>query len=94
VPHDGQVVRDEEVGQRELVLQFVEQVDDLGLDRDVEGRYRLVRDDEVRVEREDARDADALPLAARELVRIAADRLRGEADALEQIAHDRRRLGP
>ena len=50
VPNDGEVVRDEEVGELELVLQRLEQVDDLGLDRDVEGRDGLVRNHEVRID--------------------------------------------
>ena len=45
---------------------------DLRLDRDVERRDRLVGDDELRLQDERARDADALALAARELVRVAA----------------------
>ena len=36
VAHDGEVVRDEQVGQAELVLEVLQQVDDLRLDRDVE----------------------------------------------------------
>ena len=52
-------------------LQLLEQVHDLRLDRDVERRDGLVADDEVRVERERPREPDALPLAARELVRVA-----------------------
>jgi hypothetical protein len=31
VPHDREIVRDEEVGQPELALQILQQVDDLGL---------------------------------------------------------------
>ena len=65
---------DEQVGQAELLLQVFEQVDDLGLDRDVERRDRLVGDDEIGVGRERAGDADALPLAAGELVRVAVRR--------------------
>ena len=49
VPHDREVVRDEEIGELELRLQVFEQVDDLGLNRDVERRDRLVADDELRV---------------------------------------------
>ena len=37
------------------------------------------------LDRQRARDADALALAARELVRIAAHVLRGNADAVEQF---------
>jgi hypothetical protein len=40
VPDDGQVVRDEDVGQLELVLQVLEQVDHLRLDRHVQRRHR------------------------------------------------------
>ena len=85
--HDAQVVGDEQVGQAEVVLQVVEQVDDLGLDRDVESRDRLVEDDQLRLEREGAGDADPLALTARELVREAVDVLRREPDGVEQLAH-------
>ena len=80
VADDAEVVGDEDVGQRELVLQVVEEVDDLRLDRDVERRDGLVGDDQARVERQGARDADALPLAARELVRVAVVVLGREPD--------------
>ena len=80
VADDRQVVGDEQVGEIELLLERLEQVDDLRLDRDVERRHRLVGDDEVRVDRERAGDADALALTAGELVRIAARRVRGEPD--------------
>ena len=62
---------DEEVGELQLLPQLLEQVDDLGLDRDVERRDRLVADDEVRRRGERPGDADALALAAGELVRVA-----------------------
>ena len=67
------------------LLELLEQVDDLRLDRDVERRDRLVGDDEVGVERERARDADALALAARELVRVARRRVGRQPDDLEQL---------
>src|SRR5439155_14785267 len=40
---DGQVVRDEEVRQVELLLEVFQEGDDLGLDGDVEGGHRLDR---------------------------------------------------
>ena len=80
VPHHREVVRDHHVGQPERVLQLLEQVDHLGLDRHVERRHRLVGDDQLRVERDRPGDADALALAAGELVRVAADRARRQAD--------------
>ena len=87
MPDDREVVRDEEVREIELPLQLLEQVDDLRLDRDIERRDRLVEDHEVRVDRERASDADALALAARELVRVAGGGVRREADDLEQLTH-------
>ena len=85
VADDAEVVGDEHVGEPELVLQVLEQVDDLRLDRDVEGRDGLVGDDHLRLQRERAGDADALALAARELVREALDVLGREPDAVEQL---------
>ena len=68
---DREVVRDEEVREAEVLLQPLEQVDYLRLDGHVQRGNGLVADYEVRVERQRAGDADALPLAAGELVRIA-----------------------
>ena len=73
VADDAEIVGDEDVREPELVLEVVEEVDDLRLDRHVERGDGLVCDDQLRVESERARDADALALPARELVRIAVD---------------------
>ena len=64
VADHAEVVGDEEVGEVVFVLQVLQEVDDLGLDGDVEGGDWLVGDDEGGVEGEGARDADALTLAA------------------------------
>jgi len=63
VLHDGQVVGDEQVGQPQLLLEVVEEIQDLALDRDIERRDRFVEDHEFRVEGEGTGDADALALA-------------------------------
>ena len=76
----SQVVRDEEIGQAELLLDVREQVHDLGLDGDVERGDGLVADDKVGFQGESPRDADALPLTARELVGHARGQLRVETD--------------
>ncbi len=47
-----------------------QQLEDLGLDRDVERGRRLVGDQQIRLARERHRDHHALPHAARELVRV------------------------
>ena len=85
VADDGEVVRDEEVGQPEVALQLDEQVQDLGLDRDVERRDGSSATISFGCSDERARDADALALAAGELVRVAVERARAEPDALERL---------
>ena len=67
-------------------LELLQQVDDLRLDGDVQRGDRLVRDDQLRLQGERAGDADALPLAAGELVREAVVVLGVEADGLQQLA--------
>ena len=94
VPHDREVVRDEQIREVELLLQLLEQVDDLRLDRDVERGDRLVRDDEVRIDRDCACQSDALALASGELVRIAPGRIGRQSDDLEQVANPPARLAP
>ena len=86
VVDDAEVVGDEDVRQVEVVLQVVEQVDHLRLDRDVERGDRLVGDDQLRVQRQRACDADPLALPARELVRVAVDVIGRQPDHLEQLA--------
>ena len=69
--------------------QAVEQVEDAGAHRHVEHRDGLVGDEQLRLEHERGRDRDALPLAARELVRVAVEEQLGgrQAGALERLAH-------
>src|SRR5207237_222884 len=67
------------------LLRVHEQIDDLGLDRNVECGNRLVADDEPRLDRQRAGDADPLSLAAREFVRIALRMLRAQAYEAEKL---------
>ncbi len=90
---DVEVVSDEDVREPELLLQVLEQVQDLGLHRDVERRYRLVAEDELGVDGERAGNADALALPTGELVREAVVVLGVEADDLEELLHAALLLG-
>ena len=63
---DFEVVGDEEVGEAEVGLEVGEEVEDLGLDGDVEGGDGFVADDELGAQGQGAGDADALALAAGE----------------------------
>ena len=61
-------------------LEVVEEVENAGLDRDVERRGRLVEQQQFWFQQQGAGDGDALALAARELVRIAVGDRRGQTD--------------
>ena len=87
VPHNRKVVRYEQVGQAELVLQILKQVDDLRLNGHIQRRNRLVANDEAGIDRKRARDADALPLPAAEFVRIAVRHIRVQAHGLQQFGN-------
>src|SRR5215831_169051 len=82
---DRQIMGDEEISESKLLLQVFQQIDDLGLDRDVKRRDWLVADDQLRFDRERACNPDALALAAREFVWITAHVLRLESDGFEKI---------
>lgn len=64
----AQVVGDEEVGEAELFLEVFEEVDDLRLDGDVEGREGLVADEEFGSEGKGSCNSDALTLPTAEFV--------------------------
>jgi hypothetical protein len=46
--HHGEIMGDEQIGKVMPALQVDQKIDHLGLDRDVERRYRLVAHDQVR----------------------------------------------
>src|SRR5215218_5379178 len=83
----GEVVGYEDVGEVELLLQVLQQVDDLRLDRDVQSRDWLVADDQARVESDGPCHPDPLPLSARKLVGVAIVVLGVQADHLEKLLH-------
>ena len=80
-------MRDEQIGKAEPLLKVDHQVQDLRLHRDVERRCRLVADDELGIARQRTGNGDALPLAARELVRELRTIGLGQADLLQQVGH-------
>ena len=90
----AEIVRHIEHGHAEPRPQIRQQLDDLLLRRDIEAGRRFVEHDEIGLAGQRHGDADALLLAARELVRIAPpDRLRiGQSDQPEQIVNAARPL--
>ena len=81
---DGEIVADQEKGHPRLALEITHQVERLRLHRDVERRYWLVGDDQPWPSNERPRDGDALPLAARKLMRVLPGVGSLEADSLER----------
>src|SRR5690606_6750665 len=66
-----EVMADEQIGQVEALAQVHEEIDDLGLDGDVESRDAFVADEKLWPDGERTRDTDALTLTTGKLVRIA-----------------------
>ena len=69
VPDDREIVSDEQVGHATLTLKLEEQIQDLGLNGQVESGDGLIAHDEPRLGQQCARDGDSLALATRELSR-------------------------
>lgn len=85
VMNHGHVMRDEKIGESEIILQIGEQIQNLRLDRDVERGGRFVTDDQSRLESKCPCDPDALSLATRELVWVSVGGLAPETAPLEEI---------
>ena len=65
-----QVVGDKEVAKTEFFLNIEHEVHNLGAHGYVKRGYRLVGHDKLGIDRQGARDSDALALAAAEFMRI------------------------
>src|SRR5438093_4485020 len=70
VPDHGEVVGNEKVGDSEFSLDAVEEVEDLSLNRGIEGGCRFVENHEARPYRKRPGDRDPLRLPATQLVGI------------------------
>ena len=92
---DGrEIVRDEQVRNAELLLQGLQQVQNLRLNRDVEGGDRLVANYEIGAQHQGPGDGDALALAAAECMRKPAQVLEREPAAPGDIEHPLFELRP
>ena len=89
----GQVVRDEYIGKVPLVPELQQQLQDLRLDRNVQGRNRLVADDQFRIHRQRARDPDALALSAGKFVGVPVQVLALQVHRNQKVADDAFTLG-
>ena len=80
-----EIVRDEQHREAEALAQVAKQIDDLRLNRDVECGYWLVGNDELRLDRKRAGDADPLPLPAGEFMGKSLRMLGRETDQRQQF---------
>lgn len=71
-----QVMGDEQEAEASLLLQFFEQMDDVGLQADIQRGNRFITNDEVRFGDQSARDGRALPLPAGNIVGMTVGKLR------------------
>ena len=74
-----------------LILKFLQQIDDLALDRNVQSRNRLVADDKFRFYRQSPGNTDTLPLPSGKLMRKTVGMFSVEAYCLQQFIDS---LGP
>ena len=54
----------EQIGKMKLILQLLQYIDNLGLDGYIQGRYRLIADNKLRLRSQSPGYADSLPLSA------------------------------
>ena len=79
--HPGQVVANKQDRHVLVTTQIAQQIYDLGLDGNVQRADWLVADQQLRIQHHRACDADALALAAAELMRITVDVVGTQPDA-------------
>jgi len=85
VANHAEIVGNEDIGEAELVLEFFQQVDDLGLNGDIQRGDGLIADDQVGIDGQGTGNADALALTARKFVRVTIDKIGVEADDFQQF---------
>jgi hypothetical protein len=93
VSHNSQVMGNEQIGQLKLPLQFLKQINHLGLDGDIKRGDRFVTDDELGIEGKSSSDSDPLALAPGKFMGITIREVTIETDDLQEILDFRAPLG-
>ncbi|MNV37766.1 hypothetical protein D3C71_1292970 [compost metagenome] len=78
--HHRQVVGDEDERQPHFPLQFLQQIDNLRLNRDVQRGNRFITNNQLRFQNQRTSNTDTLTLTARKFVRIAVNQVWQQAD--------------
>src|SRR5687768_12530723 len=87
MPYDGEVVCNEDQRQMHTTPELIQQVDYLGLDRDVERSHAFISDDKLRLNCQGSRYADPLALTSRKGRGLARCKLRREPNQGEELSH-------
>jgi hypothetical protein len=87
VLNHAQIMGNKQNGEAHLLFEFVQQVEDLGLNADVQGADGFVAQEQLRLHGQRTRNAYALALSSAELVRVFVPICRLEANAGEQLHH-------
>src|SRR5580698_680335 len=87
--NQGEIVRNQQVGQGVSLLEVQQQIQYLGLSRKIQSREGFVEDKKGRLQRESACDCQPLSLSAAELQRSPVCPTRGQSDFLHQFASPR-----
>ena len=96
IGHHAKVMGDEDHRHATLAPQVFDQLEDLRLRGHIKRGGRLIRDQDVRLQRQGHRDHHPLPLPARKLEGIGPDRCFGvgNTDLLQQLERPRAAFGP
>ena len=80
-----QVMGNEQIGNAQFFLQFLEHIDDLRLNGYVQGGNSLVADDKSRICRKSSGDSDSLSLSAGEFMHIPGSVFGIQSDQFHQV---------
>ena len=94
MPNHSEVVRNQEERKPHLISKPLEKPDDLGLDTDIERRDRFIEDEQFRMQRKRASDADALSLTTGELMREPVEVIRSQLHLSGEFVHSFRNAAP
>ena len=78
-----QVVSDDNIGKMKFLLKINQQVDNLGLDGNIQSGNRFIPDDHLGIEGQRPGNSNALPLAAGKFVGIAPALFGSQTDFLQ-----------
>ena len=87
ISHHPQIMGDEQISQVEFAMQFFEQIQNLSLDGDIQGRGWLIQNQQLRPQDQRPGQGDTLALATGKLMGITIHMLKAETDPFEHGQH-------